>query len=53
MTDNHIVEQVRETLQPDEARAIITVRQVDFGKVIIYKENGKIVRQEKTEVIRD
>lgn len=52
MTDN-TTEQIRATLQPDEARAIITIRQVNFGKVIIYKENGKIVRQEKTEVIKD
>ena len=52
MTDN-IIEQVRATLQPEEARAIITMREVNFGKVIIFKENGKIVRKEKTESIKD
>jgi hypothetical protein len=53
MSDRNTLERIRRTLQPDEARAIITMREVFYGKVIIYKENGKIVHKEKTESIKD
>jgi len=54
LIDNRVLlEKVRQTLNIQEAKVIILIRQVYFGKVIIYKEGDKIVRQEKTEIIKD
>lgn len=39
-------------LIPDEVKVLTLLRAVNYGKVVIHKEGGKIVFIEKTETIK-
>jgi hypothetical protein len=53
MTDNHILEQVRATLKPQEAKVIMEMRKMSFQTLTIIMEHGKVIHKERKEPIKD
>ena len=52
MDERQTLDNIKRTLTPDEAKLIILIREVKWGKAIAYIEAGKIVRKEKTETYK-
>jgi len=53
MTDNHILEQVRATLQSQEAKVIMLMRELKYQTITVVMENGKVVHKKQLKTIED
>lgn len=49
----HTLEKIRQTLNLQEAKVIMTIREVPYGTVEIVMEGGKVVHKKKIESIKD
>lgn len=47
------LERVRQTLNIQEAKVIMLMREVPYGTVIVKMEGGKVVHKERRESIKD
>jgi len=49
---NNVLNQISLTLTEEEAKIIKLIREVSFGRVIVYKQDNKITHKEKTETLK-
>jgi len=48
-----LIEKIRQTLNLQEAKAIMLMREKPYQIITIYMENGKVVHKERKENIKD
>ena len=53
MTDTKLIESIRQTLNIQEARVIMLMRDLPYQTITIKMENGKVIHKERIESIKD
>jgi len=48
-----LIEKVKQTLNLQEAKAIMLMREVPYGTIEIIMENGKVVHKRRIESVKD
>ena len=53
MSDNKLIESIRQTLNMQEARVILLMRDMPYQTITIKMENGKVIYKDRLEKIKD